>query len=74
MRDSRGTVRVHARLEGDGRLPFVADGQLTRYQYHPLGRRVPVLRDHGIGGSLENTSAFALSDHPGELPGRNALA
>ena len=49
----RGHVCIHARLELELRLTFEVGVELSRYQHHPLSRRVPVVRDAGIGGQLE---------------------
>jgi hypothetical protein len=53
MRSFRRPVPVHPWLECDACLTLVADRELPRYQYHPLGRRVPVLRDHSVGAKPE---------------------
>jgi hypothetical protein len=49
----RGPVCIHARLELELRLTFVVGLELSRYQHHPLSRRVPVVRDAGTGRQLE---------------------
>ena len=53
MGELRGPVGVHAWLEHDLCLTLVGDGELSGYQHHPFGRRVPVLGNRSIGGELE---------------------
>lgn len=53
MRKLRGSVGVHSWLKHDLGLTLVRDGELSGYEHHPLSRRVPVLREHSVGGDRE---------------------